>query len=157
MDQKSPSTVFVEWLEEIIPAEQVGSALKDAEILDSKNQPIETDFGIVVSNSEWDFAPEQGGETAIFDALLILGFYVRVHSDDTTERRDPRDQAFQMAQKISTKMYADVSLGGRICDLILLKAVDGMKSEDSEHYAIINLPIILNPTGSTDYSLGEAR
>ncbi len=157
MGHKSAPTILVEWLEEILPNEPNDSVLKDAQILDSKFQAIEEDKGIVVSNSEWDFAPQQGGTAALFDALMILGFFVRIPSADTTERREQRDYVYQMAQLIATKMLDDESLGGRICDLLLLRAVDGMKSEDSESYAIINLPIILNPTGSQDYTLGEAR
>ncbi len=52
----------------------------------------------------------------------------------------------------------DVSLGERVCDCLLLAAVDGDKSERSDTYALINQPIILNPTGERrDYTLGEAK
>lgn len=157
MAGKSPSTIVYEFANEIVLAAANGTILKDAEVLDSAFQEITKDKGIVVSNSEFDLAPNQTG-IGIYDALIIIGFYYRIPGTDTTDRAEARDKCFQMAEALSDAVFDSMSLNNRVCDSLLLRATDGMKNTTSDAFAIINLPIILNPTGERiDYSLGEAR
>jgi len=157
---KSPSTILFDCLNEMVVAAAPATILDSAAVLDSGWQELKGDKGIIVSNSEWDFAPTFGTQTEIYDALLIIAFYWRIPSDDTSERREPRDKCFQMAQAVVNKFFeGNQDLGGRLCKgFLLLRATDGDKSTNSESYAIINQPIILNPSGSRiDYTLGEAK
>lgn len=157
MAGKSPSTIVYEFAEAVVSAAGIGTILEDAEVLDSAYQEITKDFGIVVSNSEFDLSPGQGNVVSIFDSLIIIGFYYRISGLDTTNRAEARDKCFQMAEAFSQAVYNDMSLGNRVCDCLLLRATDGMKNTNADSFAIINLPIILNPTGErVDYSLGEA-
>lgn len=155
---KSPSTIVYEFAKEMVDAAAADTILKDADVLDSANQEISADKGIVVSNSEFDLAPKQENEIGIYDGLVIIGFYYRIPGADLSERKEARDKCFQMAVSLSEKIYADMSLGNRVCDCLPLSATDGMKSVSSDSFAIINLPIILNPTGERrNYTIGEAK
>lgn len=153
-----PSKILTDFFTPIVAAAAAitNNIFHDAEVLNTKWQNISKDKGIVISNAEWDFAP-QTEELGIYDALLIIGFYWRVKSDDTTEREDEQEKCFELATAAANAIFADPTLGGRVCDCLLLRAVDGMDSSTSDSYAIINLPIILNPTGSRDFNLGEAK
>lgn len=158
MSAKSPSTIVFEFAEAVVAAAVADTILDNAELLDSAWQEITTDKGIVVSNSEFDLAPRQQNEISIYDALVIIGIYYRIPGTDTTDRAEARDKCFEMAEALAAAIYDDMSLGDRVCDCLLLRATDGMKSSTSDTYAIINLPIILNPTGERiDYNLGEAK
>lgn len=157
-EYKSPSSLLHEWVQEIIDEEPPTSILNGVENHDSAHQTIEDDKGIYVSNAEWQFAPKLGTEAGVFDVLLILSFYYRVEGADKTERAAARDRVGAMAQIVASRMFGDQTLGNRFCDFLLLRAVDGSKSIKSDFYAIINLPVILNPSGERiDYQLGEAK
>lgn len=159
MAGKSPSTVLYEFLSETVAAAANGSVLKDAQVLDSKDQKIDAEIGkgMVVSNSEFLIGPTSVDDDEFYDALLIIGFYWRVPSADWTERRESRDKCFQLAFETARKMFEDDTLGGRVCDSRVLPAVDGSDNSTADEYAIINLPVILNPRSRRDYNLGEAR
>lgn len=156
---KSPSTVLYEFLQSLVDAAPAGSILFGAEVLDSRWQEITSDKGLVVSNAEWEATPGDPMQQKVFaDALLIIGFYRRISSNDTSERRATRDECFAMSATVASAIYNDMSLGNRVCDALLLRAVDGDKSDTSDSYSIINQPIILNPSGSRiDFNLGEAQ
>lgn len=158
---KSPSSIVSDFLTQIVAEAADDSPLKNAAVLDSAHQEIpmnaEVVKGFVVSNSEWDFAPEVD-ETGVCDSLIIIGSYYRISGLDTTNRAESRDKNFQMMKAAADKIFADQTLGGKVCDSLILRATDGDKSTNSDTFAIINLPIILNPTGARiDYTLGEAR
>lgn len=156
----SPSTVVYDFAVELVDAALPAAALEDdgnIEVLDSQFQAITKDRGIVVSNSEWDFAPA-GEIVKFYDSLVIVGFYLRIAGIDTTERKAARDAVFEMAREFSAAIYADQTLGGRVCDCQILRSVNGDNSTTSDSYSIINLPLILNPTGAAvDDRLGDAR
>lgn len=157
MNFKSPSSILVEFANEFVAAAESGSIEEGAQVLDSKNQRLEEDKGIVVSNAEWTFSPSSENIEKFFDALLIVGFYYRIPSDDGTEWAIPRDKCFELAQAFSQALFDDQTLGERVCDFNMLRLVDGQDNANSNDYAIINLPIILNPTGARDFNLGEAK
>ncbi|MBS1793354.1 MAG: hypothetical protein JSS81_05840 [Acidobacteria bacterium] len=152
----SPSTILYDFAVETEASAPLNSILKGVEILDSKWQEITKDKGIVISNSEWNFAP-QTAQMGLYDALMVIGFYCRVPGADTTERMDARDQCFALAEAFAQKLFDDQYLGGRVCDVLVLRAVDGMNNTNSDSFAIINLPIVLNPTGNRDFNLGDAK
>lgn len=154
---KSPSSTLIDFALEIVADAEQLTILSGAEVLDSKWQNIETDKGIVISNAEWDFAPAANGVEKFFDALMIVGFYYRIPGTDTTTRAEARDKCFELAQAFTEAIYADQYLNERVCDVQILRLVDGMDNVNSDSFAIINLPLILNPTGNRDFNLGEAR
>lgn len=161
---KSPSSIVADFLSAIVAQAEAASAeseLKGAVVLDSafQNIPLNVEVvkGFVVSNSEWDFAPGRG-EMKVYDSLVIIGSYYRIPGSDKTNRAEIRDKNFRMMQAAVEKLYADQTLGGQICDLLILRATDGDKNTTADSFAVINQPIILNPTGARiDYTLGEAK
>lgn len=156
----SPSTIVFEFAEEIIAAAPASSALyndNDLEALDSKRQKITTDRGIVVSNSEFDLAPTSS-DVKFYDSLIIVGFFVRVPKLETEDRQATRDQCFDLARAFADAIYTDQTLGGRVCDCLVMRGVNGDNNATSDSYSVINLPIILNPTGAAvDVILGDTR
>lgn len=156
----SPSTIVFDFAEELIAAADANSELyddDDIEALDSKFQAITTNRGIVISNSEFDLAPTSA-DVGFYDSLIIVGFFVRIPGTDTTERKATRDRCFEMAREFADAIFTDQTLGGRVCDCLVRRAVNGDTSETSDSYSVINLPIILNPTGdAVDINLGDAR
>lgn len=158
----SPSSIVAAFALDVIAAAAPGSILLGAEVLDSKFQEITQDKGIVVSNSEWDFVNKQMMNMSFSDALVIVGFYYRVPGADTSERATARDKCFEMAEAFAQAVFNDFYLKGaspteRVCDSVLMRAVDGNDNTNSDSFAIVNLPIILNPTGRLDTNLGDAK
>lgn len=155
---QSPSSIVYDFTVEIVAAAAEDSILEDAETLDSAYQLIKKSKGIVVSNSEFALAPKQESDILAFDALLIVGFYYRIKGTKTEERKLARDKCFEMAEAFAEAVYADMSLNDRVCDCLLLRAVDGTDNTTGDTFAIINQPIVLNPSGAPiDYTLGEAK
>lgn len=158
MPEVSPSSVvhaFVDAFVATISDDE--DPLYQAQVADSAFEKMTEDRGIVVSNAEWSFAP-QSASIAMQDALVIIGFWVRIAGTDESSRADERNTCYLMARSVAAAIYDDISLGSRVCDCLLSRAVDGTKSIGSETYAVINLPITLNPTGTPlDINLGEAR
>lgn len=162
MTGKSPSTIFYEFLSQIVTSAADDSPIKGVQVLDSENQRIEKDKGIIVSNSEFSLGPTSVDDDEFYDALLVIGFFVQISADDYTERRQGRDECFALAFETNRKIFEDEELKDadgkkRVCDLQVLDAVDGSRNVSGKHYAIINLPIILNPRSRRDFNLGEAR
>ena len=150
----SPSSTVYEFVLGVIEAVTDEDALLyQAEVLDGEAQKMTKVRGLVVSNSEFALEPDR-----TFDAVVIIGFWVKIEGKEATERRLARDQCFEMARTIADAFYADSSLGGEVCDSLLLRAIDGSRNVTSTPYAVINLPIILNPSGvPVSYNFGEPK
>lgn len=158
MSSLSPSSVIAAFAAEIVAAAAEDAVLENAAVLDSKSQLIETKKGIVVSNAEYELAPKQENVISLFDALVIVGFFYEIDGTEPDDRAAARDKCFELAEAFAQAVYDDMSLGNRVCDCLLLRAVDGWDNSTGDTFAIINLPIILNPTGGPiDYILGDAK
>lgn len=154
---RSPSSLVFDFLVDTIEGvTDEEDPLYEAEILDSKSQKMTKDRGLVVSNASYELAPRQEMEIDAFDAVVIIAFWSRVLGKEATQRQTARDEVYRMANYVAQKIFEDMSLGSRVCNSLLERATDGSRSVTSTEYAVINLPIILNPTGeAVSYNFGE--
>jgi hypothetical protein len=158
----SPSSIVAAFAQDAVDISGSGSILEGAQVCDSASQEWTEDKVIYVSNAEWDFVNKAMMNMSFSDALIIVSFAHRIPGEDTTERAAFRDKAFEMAEAFAQAVFEDFYLKGkndteRVCDSVLLRAVDGNDNLNSQPYALVNLPIILNPTGRLDTNLGEAK
>lgn len=140
-----------DWLEEAIEAAVEGEPLYEAELHDTVHQTIKKNFGIRIGEVERSLAPEAEGEAADFDALVPLIFFCRVAGLDKTERLAALDKCDELEKTVASLLFVDSSLGGRVCDCLILRTPRGFDSIKSEPYAVANMPLVINPSGLIDW------
>lgn len=157
---KSPSSLVFDFLTDVVGGVTDSAALLyQAEILDSRSQKMTKDRGIVVSNSQFDLPVRGQTDRTFSDALVVIAFWVHINAKDLTARMPHRDQCFEMARYVADKINeGNYSLGNRVCDSTIERVTDGIRNVTSTEYAVINMPLILNPTGdAVSYSIGEGQ
>lgn len=154
-ETKSVETRVFDWLKSLVESAPSDSVLSDVDVQDSNAQEMTKTNGIYVSHAEWQSAPTQEGRKE-FDAFLIIAIYSRVRGADKSERLESRDRAFQISEAISEALDADMTLGERFCDNQRFRVYSGNTAVKSDSYAVINLPIVLNPTGAlNDFTINR--
>jgi len=138
-----------EFIQEAIEAAQDGDVLFNAELHDNAYLTITKDSGIRLGDCTSDAAPLPGGEEmAEFDAYLPICFFSRIEGTDKTDRKAARNKARALWFAVALLFHNDRTLGGRVRDIIMRRAVTGYDSiTDGDFYAVVNLPLIVNSTG----------
>ena len=153
--EKSVETNVFEWLKSLVESAPEESVLSGVDVQDSNAQEMTKNSGIYVSYAEWQSMPTEEGRK-IYDAFLIIAIYSRIRGTDKSERLTSRDKAFQISEAISTALDADMTLGERFCDHQKFRSYSGNAPVKSDSYAVINLPIVLNPTGAlNDFTINR--
>jgi hypothetical protein len=125
-----------------------GHELYGAELHETVYQTIKKDYGVRVGDCQSSLAPLPGGEAVEeFDGLLTLVCYGRVVGPDKTDRMQAREKALAIAKALSKLFLDDPSMGGRVRDARVLRALRGYESVGSQPYAVCNLQLIVNETG----------
>jgi len=138
-----------EFIQEAIDAAGEGDVLFEAENQDTVYLSITKDFGVRLGDCSSDAAPLPGGaEMAEFDAFLPLCFFARIEGTDKTDRKAARNKARALWFAVAMRIHNDRTLGGRVRDTIMRRAVTGYDSmAEGDFYAVVNLPLIVNSTG----------
>lgn len=147
--EKPSEILLYEFLRESIDALPQDHTLFELEVHDTVFQTIKTERGARISDAVGDLSP--GPEMVIkeYDTLLIITCYSRVNGTDKTQRQTALVDLFNIQREIYSLLLNDSTLGGRVCDSVLLKGGRGYDSLDGEPYAVSNMPIVINPSGET--------
>lgn len=142
---------FYEFLQTAIEGAADTDALFGAELHDTVYQQIENDFGVRISTPESSLAPQSSG-IEDNDALVTLVIFARIQGADKTDRLNALDVCDAVTKAVAKTFYDDLSMGGRVCDCDVLRAVTDFDSIGSDVFAVSNLPIVVNPSGAIDWS-----
>lgn len=142
---------FFEFLESAIESAAEGDALYGAELHDTVYQKIKDDFGVRISTPEGSLAPNSSG-VEDYDALVTLVIFARIEGSEKTDRLDALDVCDALTKAVAQLFFDDLSMGGRVCDVDVLRHLTDFDSNGSDFFAIANLPIVVNPTGAIDWS-----
>ena len=143
--EKPAEILLFDFLTEQIDLAVPDDVLFEIELHDTIHQTITKERGIRISEAVGDLLPASDGEFKEFDAQLIITCYSRVVSKDKTERQTALIDAFSIQKAVSEKIWADSTLGDRVCDLLLRQYGRGYDVFAGEPYAVVNIPVVINP------------
>ncbi len=125
----------------------VGSALESAEVQPTAYSIIKEPQTIRVGNCESEFAPV-GEIVKEFDADITLQILAKVEDAENPEDYPPaRDIARWLAIRTIEILLTNKSLDGAVCDLLIRRAFRGWARIEGGIYAVVLLPVTINPTG----------
>lgn len=111
-------------------------------------------FGIRVGNGESTLAPNSGAtEIEEFDGSLTLVTFTRLKTSDFSDLEDARTKAFDLAKAVAFLFVTEdpvhgPTMGGRVNDARVTRCPRGFDEFDSSLYAVCNMPLIVNDSGS---------
>lgn len=108
-------------------------------------------FGVRVSNAASNLAPNPGAtEMEEFDGRLILVPFARIKKQDHSDLEDAVNKAFALQKWVAQLFDSSngVMMGNRVNDARVLRGVRDFQEWDGSLYAIANLPMLINDTGS---------
>jgi hypothetical protein len=147
MDKPAEILLF-DFLDDEISSAVPESVLFDLELHDTVYQSITKPRGIRISEAVGDLSP--GPEMVIkeYDVSLIIICYSLVEGKQITQRQPALISVFQIQQAVYELLVTDSTLGGRVCDVLILKGSRGYDVFDEGIFAVANVPIIINPSGA---------
>jgi hypothetical protein len=145
---KPAEILLFDFLAEKFDASASGSVLYELELHDTVHQSITKKQGVRISEANGDLAPGPGGGVKECDVDLILICFAAVEGKDKKQRQEALAAAFDIQMAVAGLLFADPSLGGRVCDLLPRKFGRGFDVLDGKPYAVVNLPLLINPSGA---------
>lgn len=145
--EKPSEILLYEFLRESIDALPQDHTLFELEVHDTVFQPIKQHRGVRISDAVGDLSPGPEMVLKEYDVLLVITCYSRVIGTDKTQRQDALIDLFNIQREIYSLLVGDSTLGGRVCDSMLLKGGRGYDVLAGEPYAVSNTPIVINPSG----------
>jgi hypothetical protein len=142
---KPAEILIFEYLEERFNAAAQDDVLYGLELHDTIYQTITKDNGVRVSDASGGISPAAGGVIKEFDVTVVLVCFARVAGVEKTERQEAVQTVFDIQMAVAGLLYADSSLGGRVCDLKVLEGSRGYDTFHDDAYAVANIPVIVNP------------
>lgn len=137
-----------EFLEEAFDGSAIDSVLYGLELHDTVYRSITKPAGVRISEAIGDLAPGPGGGLKELDVELIVIGYARVAGKDKKQRQGSLQQVFEIQQAVTQLLTADSTFGGRVCDSLLRRASRGYEVYDGNPYAVVNMPLLINPSGA---------
>lgn len=140
--------LLFEFLTEAFAASAPDSVLYPLELHDTVYRSITKPAGVRISEAVGDLAPGPGGGLGEHDVDLILACFSRVAGKDKKERQDALQQVFDITIAVTGLLFADPSLGGRVCDVLIRRGSRGYDVFDEGVFAVANVPLLINPSGA---------
>ena len=138
---------FADNIAEAVPED----VLYEVELHDTTWQKIMKPRGLRLTNSFGDMAPGPGGGMKEVDMHMQVAIYARVEGTDQSARVPAMQKVYDLERKVCEMIYGDQSLGNRVCDVLIVKCIRDYDSLDGNPYAIANIQLIINPSGSGSY------
>lgn len=146
-DDVYPSGVPIPNNEDGIIYQEVGTILSDADVHPTVYSLIKQPKTIRVGNAKFDLAPV-GEVTKSFDVEITLQILAKVEdSEDAETYPAALDTVWALAAEAANQMNKDRSLGGQVCDLLVLESFQGWARIEGCIFAVVLLPVRINPTG----------
>jgi hypothetical protein len=111
-------------------------------------------FGIRIGNGASDLAPNPGAtEVEEFDGSVLLVIFARIKKPDHSDVETPRTKAFAVAKEVARLFIAEdpvhgPTMGQRVNDARVLRGIRDFGEWNSSLYAVCQLPLLINDTGS---------
>lgn len=155
MDKPAEILMF-DFLTEQFAAAPAGTALSlepdgdrgQLSLHDTVYQQIATPRVVRISEATGDFMPGPDGEWKEWDVSLRLVIAVRVTGQEKKDRQPALTFVWELQRELCKLLTEQSTLDGRVCDLVLRTGVRGYDELDSEPYAVVHLPLIINPSGA---------
>lgn len=153
MDKPAEILVF-DFLTEKLEAAPPDTVLFDLQLHDTVWQRISEipGRGVRISDAVGDLSPGPGGTSPgdwkEYDVFLTIACFSRVKGQEQTQRQPALIDVFQIEQAIYILLWENPTLSGRICDLLLKKCSRGYDNLGGNPYAVVNIPLIINPSGA---------
>jgi hypothetical protein len=144
MDKPAEILLF-DFLTEQIELAVPDDPLFQIELHDTVHQTITKDRGVRISEAVGELLPASDGEWKEFDATLIVTCYSRVLGKDKTQRQTALADVFTIQKAVSELIGTGSTLGNRVCDVLLRQYGRGYDVLDGEPYAVVNIPLVINP------------
>lgn len=143
----SPPKAIYDFLKTAVQDAPVDAVLNDADVHPTVYSPIKEEKTIRVGNAKFDLAPV-GEVTKSFDVEITLQILTKVEDAEDAETYPAAlDTVWSLAAETVNQINQDRSLGGRICDLLVLESFQGWARIEGGIFAVILLPVRINPTG----------
>lgn len=137
-----------DFLTDKISASAVDSVIYGLELHDTIYQLITKSRGIRISDVVGSFSPAGTATESEYDVFISLSCFAKVEGKNQKARQPALTQVFDIQQAVYGLLRADASLGGRVCDSVLLRGARGYESLDSQPYAVAIIEMVINPTGA---------
>jgi hypothetical protein len=147
MDKPAEIQIF-DFLTDKVAASVAGDIIYGIELHDTVYQAITKDRGVRVSDAVGDFSPGPEMVEKEYDVFVELACFSRVGGQDVTARQPALIDVFNLQKEIYRIIREDSTLGGRVCDSLLIRGARGYDTFDSEPYAVGNVRLIINPSGA---------
>ncbi len=148
MNEKPAEILLFDFLAEKIEAALPDDVLFEVELHDTIYQQITTDRVVRISEVVGGFSPGPENVWKEWDVSITLVALARVQGQEKKERQPAITEVWELQRELYSLLTQDSTLGGRICDLVLRDGVRGYDELDSEPYAVVNIPVIINPSGA---------
>jgi hypothetical protein len=104
---------------------------------------------IQIGHCDSDFAPSPGAESVEeFDANVVVITLSRVPAADVRDRQAAMTKALDLAKWVAKLLLDDPTMGNRVNDSRVLRCMRDWASINGKPYAVTNVPLIVNETGS---------
>lgn len=149
--EKPAEILLFDFLTEKIDAATPGDVPYELDLHDTVYQSMKAEKprGIRISDAVGDLAPEPGGGLKEYDVSLQLVCFAKVEGTDKKARQPAVCDVFAIEKWVCEVLYADPTLGGRECDVVVKKGTRGYDSLDGNAYAIANIWLVVNPSGES--------
>ncbi|QQS33495.1 MAG: hypothetical protein IPM50_02620 [Acidobacteriota bacterium] len=102
--------------------------------------------GVRISDCISTFSPTNGTDLKEWDAEVQLVCYSRVKTANLKERQDALKRVFDIQSAVIDLIFADCSLGGRVCDVRVEPSPRSYDTIDGNAYAVALIPLVVNPS-----------
>lgn len=143
MDKPAEILLF-DYLTEQVEAAAAGDVLFEIELHDTVYQSITKTRGVRISDAVGDMSPGPAGEIKEFNVDLQIVCYAKVEGKDKKQRQEALTAVFAIQQEMYRVLIGDSSMGGRVCDVKLLRGSRGYDVFDGNPYAVANLGVLIN-------------
>ena len=139
-----------DFFDDVITAAIDGDPLFGVQLHDTVYQTIVrtgdrvTDRVIRIGEAESEIVP-CGLDWEEKDVHLVLVIAVRIQGADKTERQDALTDLVNLFRVVSELIDQDRTLGDRVHDLQAEPAPRGYDVFDGDPYAVVNIPLVINP------------
>lgn len=158
MSNKPAEILVYEFLDAAKSAAPDDSLLKTMELHDTIYQDIKTSQGVRIGEVPSEFSPTADGTFKEFNAEIPIACFARVKGTQKSNRTEAIQKVFDITLAVTQLFYGDASLGGRVCDSIVVRGARGFDELDGEPYAVSNFSLVVNPSGEYDLNhLGRLK
>jgi hypothetical protein len=156
VNDKPAEILLYDFLLEQFEAAPAGSILSlegdsdrgELDLHDTIYQQINTQRCVRISEVVGGFSPGPENEWKEYDVSITLVALARVTGTEKKDRQPALTQVWELQKELYKLLTEEPTLDGRVCDLLLEDGVRGYDELDSEPYAVVNIPVIINPSGA---------